>query len=638
MTEHEQARGEKSPAAAAENASPASAMSAVGVESPWLRALRPAALVALIFALWLLQHPYPGIYHDAQLYTIQALARIFPAELANDVFLRWGSQDRFTFFSPVYALTIRMFGTGPAAALLTFLSHAAFAVALWLLARRVLPPRLVWMGVGLVCVIPFTYGARKIFFVMEDFVTARLLAEALVVAGLAGLLAGRYRLAILAGALATLVHPIMALTGLALAVFLEVFSRRQRVVLISLAAIAALAVLVLLAARGTQLVFDEEWGNLIHHGVPYLFPLEWRKVDWARVILIAAVLYAGTRHLPAGPAQTLCRAALIVMAGGMMLSIIGGDLLRVVLITQIQPWRVLWLAAVIALLLSPFIALQLWNGGVLARSALAAILAAFLMADERYALAVAGCAAALVLLSDRIPQGLANLRMVLFGMCALLALAVIINLVSGTIVARGRFDQSIVPGWILALRGVSGTGLLPAIVLCLVGWMIAQGRPVVMAGAAAASVAMALLFAAAIWPQWAYTPFSAASHAAFADWRARVPPGTEVVWFEYPMATWVLLERSNYISQQQTASAVFSRQAAQQLSDRVTPLLPFLAGSNLSMESLATFCDLTNQRFVVSRRQFEVAPIAVASGELPAELRDWKLYACDERATPGTRP
>lgn len=606
----------------------------------WIPAVRVAALAALIFALWALQHPYPGIYHDSQLYTIQALARVLPMELANDVFLRHGSQDKYTFFGPLYAMAIRMVGTGPAAAILTFVSQAVFAIALLLLARRVLPSRLAWLGVGLVCVIPFTYGARKVFFVMEDFITPRLLAEALVIAGLAGLFVGRYRLAMLAAVFAALVHPIVAVTGLALAVFLDVFTNRQRTVTIGLGIAVALALLAMLAARGSQLVFDEEWWNMIHDGLPYLFPLEWRKADWARVVLVVAVLFAGMRRLPAANAQSLCRAALIVTVGGMLLSIVGSDLSRVVLVTQMQPWRVLWLASVIALLLSPHIVLQLWNGGVLARSALAAILAAFLMADERFALPAAGCAAVLVLVSDRVSTERADLRMVLYGMYALLALAVVINLVSGTIVARARFDQSIVPGWMLALRGVCGTGLLPAIALCVGGWMIMQGRRAVMAGTASASAAMALLFATTLWPQWAYTPFSSANHAAFAGWRARIPPGTEVVWFEFPTASWVLLERPNYISQQQTASAVFSREAARALSDRVTPLLPFLkpGTTSLAVGSLTAFCDATRQRFVVARTQFEVAPIAVAPDDLPAELRDWKLYACDSRLAAGITP
>ena len=66
----------------------------------------------------------------------------------------------------------------------------------------ILPSLTALAGVGLVLVVPFTYGARKVFFLMEDFVTPRLLAEALVVAGLAAFLHRRHWLAAVLAALA----------------------------------------------------------------------------------------------------------------------------------------------------------------------------------------------------------------------------------------------------------------------------------------------------------------------------------------------------------------------------------------------------------------------------------------------------
>src|SRR6185503_12493708 len=112
---------------------------------------RVCALGALGVALWTLQHPYPGIQHDAQLYTLQALARLLPA-LRDDLFLRFGSQDGFTMFGGIYAAFISLWGLGPAAALLTLLFNAAFAAALVLLARRLLPAPLAIVGVALVCI------------------------------------------------------------------------------------------------------------------------------------------------------------------------------------------------------------------------------------------------------------------------------------------------------------------------------------------------------------------------------------------------------------------------------------------------------------------------------------------------------
>ena len=72
-------------------------------------------------ATWSLSHSYQGIFHDAGLYTLQALARLHPDSLPGDVFLKFGSQDGFTIFSPIYAAASRMLGVEFAAATLTLL-------------------------------------------------------------------------------------------------------------------------------------------------------------------------------------------------------------------------------------------------------------------------------------------------------------------------------------------------------------------------------------------------------------------------------------------------------------------------------------------------------------------------------------
>src|SRR5437868_6682325 len=94
-------------------------------------ALLPLAL--FIAATWLLRHPYHGIAHDSTLYTLLALARLHPDSLTNDLFVRFGTQDHYTLFSPLYAGAIGLFGIDRAAQLLTFLTQAGFFIAAWLL-------------------------------------------------------------------------------------------------------------------------------------------------------------------------------------------------------------------------------------------------------------------------------------------------------------------------------------------------------------------------------------------------------------------------------------------------------------------------------------------------------------------------
>ncbi len=53
-----------------------------------------AVLVLLWAITWCVSHPYHGILHDGHLYTPQALARLHPDSLSQDIFLRFGSQDQ----------------------------------------------------------------------------------------------------------------------------------------------------------------------------------------------------------------------------------------------------------------------------------------------------------------------------------------------------------------------------------------------------------------------------------------------------------------------------------------------------------------------------------------------------------------
>jgi hypothetical protein len=77
---------------------------------------KPGMVVLMLLGVttWALSHAYAGIFHDAGLYTLQALARLSPESLSSDVFLKFGSQDRFTLFSPIYAATAHWLGVEPA--------------------------------------------------------------------------------------------------------------------------------------------------------------------------------------------------------------------------------------------------------------------------------------------------------------------------------------------------------------------------------------------------------------------------------------------------------------------------------------------------------------------------------------------
>src|SRR5258708_414931 len=195
-----------------------------------------AVLLLLCVTTWALSHGYRGVFHDAGLYTLQALARLTPTSLGQDVFLRFGSQDRYTIFSPIYAAASQVLGTEAAAATLTFTLQIALFVCGWLLARAVMPARLALYGLAVLVAIPGDYGSDRIFTCVEQFLTPRMAAEALVLASLAAALSARTRLATALIALATLMHPIMASAGIAALLFLYVAIPNARLAVKLLAA------------------------------------------------------------------------------------------------------------------------------------------------------------------------------------------------------------------------------------------------------------------------------------------------------------------------------------------------------------------------------------------------------------------
>ena|SRR5215831_2571108 len=217
------------------------------------------ALGALLLALWMVQHVHGGIWHDAKIYTLQALARLTPETLGGDLFLRFDSQDRFTIFSSLYGRAIHWWGIVTAPAVVLFVGQCGFCAGLVLFARRILPDRLVWLAVALVMLVPYTYGAHKVFYVVEDFVTPRLWAEALVLAALGMALGRRFVVTVILLVLAALLHPIMAAAGFCVVLLLDEVPKPVRLGVLLLMMAASTGVFAVLASTGHELRFDDTW-------------------------------------------------------------------------------------------------------------------------------------------------------------------------------------------------------------------------------------------------------------------------------------------------------------------------------------------------------------------------------------------
>ncbi|MEJ0038797.1 MAG: hypothetical protein WDO68_22435 [Gammaproteobacteria bacterium] len=611
----------------------------------WLASI---ALGAAFLALWLIQHGYAGLSHDSQLYTLLATAHLEPSLLGSDIMLRFSSQDSFTLFSPIYASAINLLGTEPAAALLTFLSQLAFIAGAAFLARRLMPAPSAWLGLALVCALPGFYGARNVFAVVESFATPRLLAEALILAGLGAFLARRLWIASGLALAAAALHPLMAAAGVAVALFMNPAPARARMWTLAGASIIAGIAFAVLAARGEQFQFDDDWLRLLRSGTDYLFPMLWPIASWAREAVVLNTLLVGALALEKSPARSLCIAAGLAAVAGTAISYVGGDLLRIVLIVQLQLWRWNWIATFAATSLLPFIVMRAWSQGTLWRAVAFLLGAAWLFMTQAFAaLAITALLIPLAALARRksiIPAGSA--RALFLGAGTVAGLAVLFHVALVILAAAAGADESSTPAAIKAARAFGRTGWLPWLAF-LAAFAVVQ-RATMLPGKVFAS-GCCLILLAALLPttarEWSATIYGPEPFRAFESWRERIPAGTEVLWFDSPLSSWLLLRRPSYLSNQQEASALFSRSAAMAMKARVDAVAPNLEPTTFvgwaerrpvapSPDgaapgfNLAGLCASTDVKYVITHGETAATPIAATAPNAPSPFRDIQLHAC----------
>jgi hypothetical protein len=582
----------------------------------------------------MLVHPYQGIFHDANLYTLQALARLHPDSLKQDVFLHFGSQDRFTLFSPAYAVVIRLLGVDHAAALLTCLSQLTLIAAGWCLARSVMPARYALLGVAVLITIPGDYGPDRIFTCIEPFLTPRMGAEGCTLAALACAFRGRRNWSLLFVVAACALHPVMAAAGvIALLVAYVVLPRPAWG-----GVVAKLGLIwILLSAYAFQTGewgrLDADWLHLASQRSPYLFLSFWQLDDWSRATVTLTTLIISCFTLESRP-SLLCRAAVFALVGGLALTWLACDRLHLTLFTQMQPWRWQWLATVIAALTLPLTSITRFRHDTAGRATALLLLAAWIFGTGEFSLIASG-SALLSLSFDRL--GARKLRLVFWGACAILGIALLWRMASDLEFTDVHYMDAALPLWLRRAMSFAHDGLAPAALIGVAAWISNRPRAALGASCVAASavvcIGVLLPFA---WQAWSREEFPPPQIARFAVWRDIIAPGEDVFWSESPSSTWVLLDRPNYISGLQTSGMIFSRPAALELQRRAAALSGVIgpptflswnaAGAHLSLspDQLQGICRLAPFNYLVTNTDLGMPPVAV--------MDKLKLYRCAAQA------
>ena len=135
--------------------------------------------------------PYSGFEHDSRLYAAQVSERIAPGSFDRDLYLLYGSQDRYTLFSLLIHPLVQLLGLRIAFLVVYLVSKALLYWGAMQLIQVVVKDRLVTLVSLLfiaLCRVPI--GGNSIFHLNEAFLT-RIRAVGLVLLALERMVSGR---------------------------------------------------------------------------------------------------------------------------------------------------------------------------------------------------------------------------------------------------------------------------------------------------------------------------------------------------------------------------------------------------------------------------------------------------------------
>ncbi len=619
------------------------------------------AMGFFVLATWMLEHPYAGLVHDSIVYTLMALARLHPESLSHDIFLRFGSQDQYTIFGPVFSAAIRLLDLERAAAWLTLLSQGALFVGAWLFVRQFVAGTTALLATGLLIALPSVYGSANFFHYTENFLTPRLPAEALVLAAVAAALTQRYVWAALSIVTALLVHPIMGVAGVAMLAFTFVAIPRPRLMLGGTVLLLAACVAACLLGVAPFVSFspaDSTWLHIVSSTSPFLFVANWSVDDWSRVAVMVVVLSVGRLTATAKPLRDICAGALLTGLSGLVLTALYCDALRVILVIELQPWRWLWLTQVVAILLAPLILRDCLRAGSTARAAMLLLPCAWLFHDD---LAKVLCAALAIACAAGRGTAVAknNERVIFLGSVALLFMASALTLADRYLSAlsRGGAAEPLAERVLAWLRLFDTDGLLPGGLLVLMWWGLERATNLTrnLALAMAGALACAAL-ALPAWDAWTAGFYTPNMRAAFSAWRKEIPLQAEVLWPVNPVGVWYLLERTSYWSPYQAVGAVFSKTKALELNRRTivvgspvaaTPaesdrggepaktslsgaVIPPVSAIIRDIRSLRVVCRSADLAYVVSWNHIGPSPVEPVTVDPGKAGKQMYLYRCSD--------
>lgn len=540
----------------------------------WAARVDLVLILLLGFLLWLLNHPYQGIWHDARIYGLLAAHWLKPQALNADLFFSFGSQGELSLFTPLFGELVRWLGLTRAAWWVTLGGGLIWIGACLALARVMLDTGFAArFAVFLGAVVVISYSPNNSTFVLsESFATARSWAIPLGLAGVAALATKRQGWSLGLSLTALALHPLHGVWPSALWVL-----ARLRVPLALSLALLPVVVVALLGVINPDLphlrLMTGDWLVFAWEGADLVFktPLQSRLPIYFGVLV---ALWLGARQ-GSEEWRPLYLRLLLLGICGLGMSLLASYAFPVEIVIQGQPWRVMTLLIPMALMATIDVGRCAWHSSIAGRLLVGGVAVLASMGSNWLLGAIAGMGTASLMPMawlDRLIVWASRWWRWLGGALAALALALVPNVLAGWEIAGSQWLN---PWWAGAewLEGLmAGNSWHLAAILALVpGWLdgnssagakrnLRQGLAVI---AVFAAVGLALLATLAHWDRRAeqqrveqacYLDASCAPHP-FRQW---IRPGDTVFWPEWELTVWFELGTPSYFGKIQSTGKVFS--------------------------------------------------------------------------------
>lgn len=531
--------------------------------------------------LWLLSHPYWGIWHDARVYTLMAVRWIDPAPFTRDPWFMFGSQDAFSLFSPLYGSAIAAFGINAAAKWGSMLAGMSFVVASWVFSRALPLGRqrdlifLLLVSVQLVyCANDF--GVLATLRISETFITSRQFAVSFGMLGVSAAMASRRGLAASMLAVSMALHPLMGLWALVSTVSIISRIPYRWVIALVVAGSAAIVGLSMLGV-GIFAAVDGEWGALVRDTSRIVFVAtdDRHRVDF---LLICYSLLLMGACWGQDVLRQWYKVVLLVSVAAYSVNWLCSTYFPAAIVMQAQLWRANWFALVLAVVAAVDIAGRVMSADRLFRYLAMAAGSVLVLVPIAGALlaALAACCPSKFFLSmkDSILSLTSAVRWTI-QIVSLLAVALLSMVVLSDIQATGAMLWRVgeaVDGFADFFRGlvfVGGFGLFA------VGYWIAAGRKDWSRVIGAISIGVVAI---GLW-QWddrtpsarkfEETNWGATSHGSPRIFSGHVRAGDVVYWQGNAERVWFELRVASYASSTQAIGLVFSEKMALAIAGRL---------------------------------------------------------------------